>query len=210
MEREEVRKLEEQGRQELINRLESTSVGVRISPNTTGQDQAAVLQAVQQQQQQAIANLKGQPVPGRLVINISATVSDWENTPADIPLRAGDVITVPKMPNFVISYGQVYNANALTYRPGKTAGWYLKQAGGPTQLANKRGIYVVRANGSVVSSSGATDFFSGGVLNTKMQPGDVLVVPEKFVTGSSAWKTTLETAQFLASLAIAAAAVAQL
>jgi len=110
----------------------------------------------------------------------------------------------------VLAYGQVYNANAITYRPGKPASWYLKQAGGPTQLANKKGIYIVRANGSVVSSGGTADWFSGGVLNTKMQPGDVLVVPEKFVTGSSAWKTTLETTQFLATLALAAAAVAQL
>lgn len=210
LEREDVRKLEERGRQELIGRLQSTSAAVRISPNTTGQDQAAVLQAVQQQQQQAIANLRSQPVPGRMVINITANVSDWENTPNDIPLRAGDVITVPKKPNFVLSLGQVYNANAITFKPGKTAGWYLKQAGGPTQLANKKGIYVIRANGSVISSAGAADLFSGGVLNAKLQPGDVLVVPEKFVTGSSTWKTTLETAQFLASLAIAAAAVAQL
>ncbi len=210
LEREEVRKLEEQGRQELLNRLESTSSGVKISPNTSGQDQAAILQAIQQQQQQAIANLRAQPVPGRLVINITANISDWENTSADIALRGGDVILVPKKPNFVLSFGQVYNANAITYHPGKTAAWYLKQAGGPTQLANKKGIYVVRANGSVVSSSGAADWFSGGVLSTKMQPGDVLVVPEKFVTGSSAWKTTVETAQFLATLALAAAAVAQL
>ena len=210
LEREEVKKIEERGRQELINRLQSTSATVRISPNTTGQDQAAVLQAVQQQQAQAIANLRSQPVPGRLVINITTNISDWENTPNDIQLRAGDVITVPKKPNFVLSLGQVYNANALTYQPGKTAAWYLKQAGGPTQLANKKGIYVIRANGSVISSGGAADLFNGGVLNAKLQPGDVLVVPEKFVTGSSAWKTTLETAQFLASLAIAAAAVAQL
>ncbi len=210
LERDDVRKIEERGRQELINRLESTSATIRISPNTTGQDQAAVLQAAQQQKQQAVASLRSQPVPGRLVINITTNVSDWENTPNDIPLRAGDVITVPKKPNFVLSLGQVYNANAITFKPGKTAGWYLKQAGGPTQLANKKGIYVIRANGSVISSGGAADLFSGGVLNAKLQPGDVLVVPEKFVTGSSAWKTTLETAQFLASLAIAAAAVAQL
>ena len=210
LEREDVRKIEERGRQELINRLQSTSATIRISPNTTGQDQAAVLQAAQQQQQQAIANLRSQPVPGRLVINVTSNIADWENTPNDISLRAGDVITVPKMPNFVLSLGQVYNANAITFKPGKTAGWYLKQAGGPTQLANKKGIYVIRANGSVISSGGAADWFSGGVLNAKLQPGDVLVVPEKFVTGSSAWKTTLETAQFLASLAIAAAAVAQL
>ena len=210
LEREDVRRIEEKGRQELINRLQSTTATIRISPNTTGQDQAAVLQAAQQQQQQVVANLRSQPVSGRLVINVSANIADWENTPNDISLRAGDVITVPKKPNFVLSLGQVYNANAITFKPGKTAGWYLKQAGGPTQLANKKGIYVIRANGSVISSAGAADWFSGGVLNTKLQPGDVLVVPEKFVTGSSAWKTTLETAQFLASLAIAAAAVAQL
>lgn len=174
LERDEVRKLEEQGREELISRLQSTSSGVKFAPSESGQDQAAILQAIQQQQQQAIATLRSQPVPGRLVINITANISEWENTSADIPLRAGDVITVPKKPTFVLSYGQVYNANAITYKPGKSAGWYLKQAGRPTQLANKRGIYIVRANGSVVSSNGASDWFSGGVLSTKMQPGDVL------------------------------------
>ncbi|MGB7554932.1 MAG: sugar transporter, partial [Candidatus Korobacteraceae bacterium] len=100
--------------------------------------------------------------------------------------------------------------NAITYKPGKTAEWYLKQSGGPTELAYKKGIYIIRANGSVVSSSGTDKFFSGGVLNTKMQPGDVLVVPEKFVSGSSAWKTTLEVAQLLTSMALAAAVVVKL
>jgi protein involved in polysaccharide export with SLBB domain len=209
-EREDVRKLEELGRKELIQRLETTGIAVQVSPNTTGKDQAEVMQAIGQQQTQAIARLRSQPVPGRLVVTITSDISQWENTPSDIELRAGDSITVPRKPTFVLSYGQVYNANAITYKPGKTADWYLKQAGGPTQLANKRGIYIIRANGSVVSSGGTSDLFSGGVLNTKMHPGDVLVVPEKFVTGSSAWKTTLETAQFLASLAIAAAAVARL
>jgi protein involved in polysaccharide export with SLBB domain len=210
LEREDVRKLEEQGRQELIRRLETSGASVRVSANTTGKDQADVLQAVQQQQAQAIAQLRSQPVPGRLVVTITGDIAEWENSPSDITLRAGDTITVPRVPNFVLSYGQVYNANAITYKPGKTAEWYLKQAGGPTELANKKGIYIIRANGSVISSGGTSDLFSGGVMNTKMRPGDVVVVPEKFVTGSSAWKTTLETAQFLASLAIAAAAVAHL
>ena len=210
LEREEVKKLEEQGRKELIDRIEATSAAVRISPSTTGQDQAAIMQAVQQQQQATVARLRSEPVPGRMVINITSNIADWANTPNDVTLRAGDVITVPKKPTFVLSYGQVYNANAITYKPGKTASWYLKQAGGPTQLANKKGIYIIRANGSVISSGGSGDWFSGGVMNTKMQPGDVLVVPEKFVTGSSAWKTSLETAQFLASLALAAAAIAHL
>ena len=210
LDRVEVRLLEEQGRQELIRRLETMTATVRVSSNTTGQDQAALLQAMQQQQTQTLARLKSQPVTGRLVVTISSDISKWENTPADINLRAGDVITVPKRPSFIVSFGQVYNPNAITYRPGKTAEWYLKQAGGPTELAYKKGIYIIRANGSVVSSGGSGDLFSGGVLSTKMQPGDVLVVPEKFVSGSSAWKTTLETAQLLTSLALAAAVVVKL
>jgi protein involved in polysaccharide export with SLBB domain len=210
LERVEVRELSEKGRAELIRRIELTSSTVKVAPNATGQDTAALMQAMQQQQSQILSQLKSQPVSGRLVITINPDVSNWENTPSDITLRAGDVITIPKKPNFVLAYGEVYNPNAITYKPGKTAEWYLKQSGGPTELANKKGMYIIRANGSVVSSSGTGDWFSGGVSSTKMQPGDVLVVPEKFVTGSSAWKTTLETAQFLTSLALAAAVVAKL
>ncbi len=151
LERVDVRKMEEEGRQELIHRLETTSATVNVSPNATGQDQAALLQAMQQQQQQVLAHLRTQPVTGRLVVNITSNIAEWENTPDDITLRAGDVITVPKRPNFVLAYGQVYNANAITYSPGKTADWYLRQAGGPTELANKKDIYIIRANGSVVS-----------------------------------------------------------
>ncbi len=33
----------------------------------------------------------------------------------------------------MLAYGQVYNPTAITYVPGKTAEWYLAQAGGPTE-----------------------------------------------------------------------------
>jgi protein involved in polysaccharide export with SLBB domain len=162
------------------------------------------LQALQQQQQQTLNRLRSQPAAGRLVITISNNISEWENTPSDIFLRAGDVITIPRKPNFVLAYGQVYNPTAITYQPGKTADWYLAQAGGPTELALKKAIYVIRANGSVVSSQGS-GWFKGSVLDTKLRPGDILVVPEKALGGSTAWKTALETAQLVANLAVAAA-----
>ena len=203
LERVEVRQLQEKGRQELIRRIEASTSTVRFSPGSTGQDQAAILQALQQQQSQTLARLRSEPAAGRLVITISSDVTEWENTPADIYLRAGDVITIPRKPNFVLAYGQVYNPTAITYVPGKTAEWYLQQAGGPTELALKKAIYVIRANGSVVSSQGS-GWFKGGVLNAKLRPGDVLVVPEKALGGSTAWKTTLETAQLVANLALAA------
>ena len=207
LERVEVRQLEERGRQELIRRIEASTANVHFSATSTGQDQAALLQSLQQQQTQTLNRLRSEPAVGRLVITITSNISDWENTPADIYLREGDVITIPRKPNFVLAYGQVYNPNAITYQPGKPAEWYLAQAGGPTELAQKKAIYVIRANGSVVSSQGS-GWFKGSVLNTKLQPGDILVVPEKALGGSSAWKTTLETASLVANLAVAAAVAA--
>jgi protein involved in polysaccharide export with SLBB domain len=204
MERVEVRQLEEKGRQELIRRIEASTSTINFSPNSTGQDQAAILQALQQQQTQTLNRLRSQPAAGRLVITITGNISEWENTPADIFLRAGDVITIPRKPNFVLSYGQVYNPTAVTYEPGKPASWYLAQAGGPTELALKKAIYVIRANGSVITSQGS-GWFKGSVLDAKLRPGDILVVPEKVLGGSTAWKTALETAQLVASLAVAAA-----
>ena len=204
LERVEVRQMEERGRQELIRRIEASTATVSFSPASTGQDQAAILQALQQQQTQTLNRLRSQPAAGRLVITITGNISEWENTPADIFLRADDVITIPRRPNFVLAYGQVYNPTAITYQPGKTADWYLTQAGGPTELALKKAIYVIRANGSVVSSQGS-GWFKGSVLATKLRPGDILVVPEKALGGSSAWKNTLETAQLIANLAVAAA-----
>ena len=204
LERVEVRQMEEKGRQELIRRIEASTSNVRFSPASTGQDQAAILQAVQQQQTQTLARLRSEPAVGRLVIDISGNINDWEGTPVDVFLRAGDVVTIPRKPNFVLAYGQVYNPTAITYIPGKTAEYYLAQAGGPTELALKKAIYVIRANGSVVSSQGS-GWFKGNVLSTKLRPGDVLVVPEKALGGSTAWKSALETAQLVANLAVAAA-----
>jgi hypothetical protein len=41
-----------------------------------------------------------------------------------------------------------------------------------------------------------------------MQPGDTVVVPEKFITGTSAWKEVMTAAQFITSMAVAASVAA--
>lgn len=100
--------------------------------------------------------------------------------------------------------GQVYNGSAISFTPGKSAGWYLQQAGGPTNLADKGNIFVIRSDGSVIGrGNSGSGLWRGSVLSAKLQPGDTVVVPEKFI-GSSGWKTLLSTAQFLSSMAIAA------
>ena len=207
LERLQVRELEEKSRQELMRRIEMEGGSTKVAASETGADRAALLQTMTQQKESVLTALRKQPATGRLVIKISADIERWQNTAADIELRAGDVLTIPKRPSFVLISGQVYNPAAISYAPGKNAGWYLQQAGGPTTLANRKDIYVIRANGSVVGQGSGSGLWKGNVLSAVMRPGDTVVVPEKIISGSSGWKNAMTTAQFVSSMALAAAAV---
>jgi protein involved in polysaccharide export with SLBB domain len=201
--RTQVREMEEKSRDELVRQLETTSAGVHVSPTLNQQEQFGALQMIAAQQKQVLASLKSQPPTGRLVIKINTDIATWENTPADIEMRSGDVLTVPKKPGFVLVSGQVYNAAAITFVPGKNASWYLRHAGGSTNMANTKEIFVIRANGSVVGRRSG-EWYSEGVLDTKMEPGDIVVVPQKIIGGSMFWRNMLATAQVLSSIAITA------
>ncbi len=203
-ERKEVRELQEKNRQEMIQRLEQESAVVKTAASTTGTEEAALQQAAIQQRQRVLEGLRNAPVSGRLVIHLRPDRAGFEGSPDDIELRAGDSLMIPKQPGAVLVIGQVYNANALTYTPGKSASWYLSRAGGVTQLANKGAIFIVRSDGSVTSGSQGR-FWSGGVLSATMSPGDTIVVPERAVQGSTTLKNILTIAQIASSAALVAA-----
>ncbi len=196
-----MRELEEKSKEELIRQIETSSASARLSPNLGSGDSGATLKLIQAQQDQVLSQLKSEPSSGRLVVNITADIDSWANTPADIELRRGDVLTIPKRPSFVLVTGQVYNVTALTFTEGMTANWYLQHAGGTSDTANRKNIFVIRANGSVIGRH------SGGpnVLSTKLDPGDVVVVPQKVIGASLFWKNLLTTAQLASSIAITAA-----
>ena len=149
LERVEVRELGEKTRLDLIRRIESTTTEFKPGLSSS-QDAMSTFQAMQQQRQEILGALRSHHASGRLVIKIGSDIAKWENTPADVEMRAGDTLVIPKRPDFVLVNGQVFNASAITYSPGRSAGWYLRQAGGPTRTADKKSIFVVRANGSVV------------------------------------------------------------
>ena len=202
-ERVEVRELQQKSRQELIERVEQESTVVRTSASTSGTEEAALQQAAMLQRQRVLDALRKAPVSGRLVIHLRPDRKDFAGSPEDIELRAGDSLTIPKQPGAVLVIGQVYNSNALTYMPGRNAGWYLSRAGGATRLADKGAIFIVRADGSVTSKQGG--YWSGGVLSAATGPGDTIVVPEKPALGSSTMKNVLSIAQIAASSALVAA-----
>jgi protein involved in polysaccharide export with SLBB domain len=202
-ERIDVREMQQKSRQELIQRLEQESTVVKTAITTSGTEEAALQQSAAQQRQRILEALRRAPVSGRLVVHIQQGQKGFAGSPEDIELRAGDTLEIPKQPGFVVIAGQVYNSNAITYSPGKNAGWYLSRAGGATGTANKRAIFIIRANGSV--TSGSSGLWSGGVLNSVLGPGDVIVVPEKTTVGGSTWKNVVSLAQIAQGAALAAA-----
>src|SRR5258708_8747585 len=116
---------------------------------------------------------------GRVTMSISPDINRWKNTAADVEVRAGDTLVIPKRPSFVMVTGQVFNPTAVSYRPGKSAKWYLSQSGGPTAVANKKAIFVIRADGYVIGAK--EGFWSGPSLSAVLQQGDTVVVLEKAI-----------------------------
>jgi protein involved in polysaccharide export with SLBB domain len=199
LERMQVRELAEQARQQMIQRIETTPIESKSGTMST-QDQASTQQALQQQREQVLATLRRQPASGRMVINISPDIGKWENTSADIEMRAGDTLAIPKRPNFVIVSGQVYNPTAISYVPGREADWYLRKAGGATPSGKTKDIYVLRADGSAVPHGHG--WMSGSLMSLKMRPGDTVFVPEKIMGASPAWQNILGMAQIMSAAAL--------
>jgi polysaccharide export outer membrane protein len=196
--RESIRVLEEQNRNELVQRLQQEVAAGKSGPDS----QVAQRQAVLLQAGQAIQRLQAAPVLGRQVLHVSGDISRWANGPDDIVLQRGDTIIVPRKPDSVLVTGQVYNPNALTYVPGHNVGWYLRRAGGVTDFGNAKKVYVIRADGSVLSRNSG-QWFHGEVMGYTLRAGDTIVVPERLI-GSTSLKTFTDTATLISSLAVAA------
>jgi polysaccharide export outer membrane protein len=77
---------------------------------------------------------------------------------------------------------------------------YVERAGGTIRGADRGGIFVVRANGEVVSRE-------RGALNAYVLPGDVIFVPVKTNSGSF-WTKLRELSTSLFQVGLSAATVA--
>ena len=198
LQREQVRELEAQQHDAMLQRVREAENGIELLPEGDSQQKQAKMLAVQQWQS-SIEQLNENPPVGRVAIRISSDINRWKNTPADIEVRSGDVLIIPKKPGYVMVAGQVFNSTAVSYRPGRSAEWYVSQSGGPTPLANKKAVFVIRADGSVIG--GKTSLWSGDSLNAALQPGDTVVVPEKALAGNVQWQNLLLSSQVASSIA---------
>ncbi len=95
--------------------------------------------------------------------------------PDDVLVRDGDKLFVPKRTQEITILGEVQSPTSHVYEAGLTRSDYIAKSGGTTQKADKKRIYVVRANGDVVTG-GRTGWFRRS-QSFEMRPGDTIVVP---------------------------------
>lgn len=186
----------------LAERLQSDLAAAALSAAAANQGDAGQALTVGQS---LLNQLKGTKAVGRLVIDLNSVVTADMGSADDIVMREGDLLVIPKQKQEVTVIGEVQYTTSHFYKPTLTRDDYVGLSGGVTRKADDDRIYIVRANGSVVSSENSGWFRRSGQV--AMKPGDTVVVPldTERMPPLPLW---LAVTQIIYNLGIAAAAVA--
>ena len=139
-------------------------------------------------------------VLGRLVIDLDSIM---DGTSKDIVLEDGDSINIPKNKQSISVIGEVFVSNSHIFSDGLQISDYINLSGGTTMFADESNIYLIRADGSILSPS---QLKSGFFRSNDLNPGDTIVVPLQ-VQPFSGIRATTEVTQIIYQMALAAAAV---
>jgi polysaccharide biosynthesis/export protein len=211
--REETRQRQRENIAAAIIRLESLSAVQAARDSANRRDDAvgaATTTAVSNAATQAqLARLRSVQPNGRIALELSPEATTLASVP-EVPLEAGDRVVVPPRPGFVTVAGAVVNSNAFLWRPGRTAGEYLRMAGAD-EAAEPDNMFILRADGTVSHAGDSRSFFGRNNLQSQvMQPGDALIVPNQldFETwGRATIRNLKDFAQIFSGFGIGAAAI---
>lgn len=117
-------------------------------------------------------------------------------------LYDGDEIIIPTNPNTISILGEVLNPISIAYQKNLSVQDVVEMSGGFQESADRSRVYIIKANGIVVSSS--RNIFKGKVT---LLPGDTVVVPRKLVIESQGLQLLLPLTNLLSNLAFSAAAI---
>lgn len=175
--RETVRATQQKNYERALRDLETDLVRASSTQRSIGADEAASQALAQQRASQLAERLRLLRPSGRVVLHIPSTGGELP----ELALEDGDRLHIPARPSAVGVFGSVFNAGSYLFTPGRNIADYLRLAGGPTRGADDTSIFVVRANGSVVSGLESGSLFNrrGALSDLVVEPGDTVFVPEE-------------------------------
>ena len=103
---------------------------------------------------------------------IAGEFSQNSETSKNFILKDGDSILVPSLSYEVVVQGEVLNSSSFIYDKSMNFKEYIDAAGGFSEYADKRAVFIIKANG--LSVSAGNNIFSGTSI---IEPGDTIVVP---------------------------------
>lgn len=88
----------------------------------------------------------------KIGLRLDEILDNKNNSLENITLVEGDIITVPKQRNVVKINGEVMFPTEVVYKEGASIDYYISKAGGFTENARKKKLYVLNANGSAAKT----------------------------------------------------------
>jgi protein involved in polysaccharide export with SLBB domain len=175
--REELKKREKDQLQLLTDRLQRDLAALSLeaislsaaTSNAAGAQTSAQGLAIGQQ---LLVQLRQTKPVGRLVIDLNKVVKGKQG---DVIVRNGDKLLIPKQNQEITILGEVQSPTSHVYQPGLTRDDYIAKSGGTTQEADRARIYIVHANGDVVSGERSGWFRRS--QSAEIRPGDTIIVP---------------------------------
>jgi protein involved in polysaccharide export with SLBB domain len=168
-----VKQFEEQRKKEYMQQLELNILNLTSELAATEKsDEAKTLLF----QQMALKDkLSKVAAIGRVIIDL--TKSDaYKN----FELQNGDSLILPRKINTISVVGEVYSPATFTYNNEKLSPWYyIESAGGLKESSDKKHIYVVKANGRIITDN------IKSISSIKLEPGDAVVVPQRVRYGNT-------------------------
>ncbi len=205
--RESTRLQQQKGLDEFVRNLDQELARNSLAPLGTTTDEAKEMAMRLQAERQLIEKLRQVKAAGRLVLELNPLASGVDALP-DLQLEDGDSLLIPHRPAEVTVLGAVYNRNSFLYRRNRRVSHYLELAGGPTREADKGRMFILRADGSVLSKQSlGGGLWSGSRFDgLRLMPGDAVVVPERLSRGSS-WRAVRDWSLVFSQFALGAAAI---
>lgn len=189
--RKSVKDFQESRNKQLISKLEEELI-VKARENATsikgGQTEASA--TAQLETAKKMLDLIKERMPeGRIVISLN-TIEKFENSEGDIELEDGDELIIPAVSHIVLVMGEVFNPNSFVYSEKYKLNDYLKRVGGITKNGDQGEMFIIRADGSVLSKRQTS------IYSVKLMPGDAIIVPQVIDTFNF-WATITDFTRWL-------------
>lgn len=199
--RESAKRAQEERLRGFIDRLEEDMLRsqMRLAEAAISEAEAKSLEQSLTVKRELLKKTRVAQATGRVVIVLDS-LDKYRGSKYDLELEDGDTLTIPPIPWTVNVLGSVYNPTSIVYTKGRMVDFYLNKVGGPTPDAEEGEMYIVKADGSVVSKTQKGKFgiswdpeesrwVSGGFLSARIELGDTILVPSKLTR--IVWKREL-------------------